>query len=75
MFTDQRFEVLARKFRFISMRCRHVDADNSIFWFRSIAVAATAVACNTFVQSVNGDRGAAPTTIGRALGVVESRRL
>lgn len=48
------------------MRCRNVDTDDAVFWFRSVATAAAAVACNTFVQTIDGDGAAAPTSIGRA---------
>lgn len=67
--TDKRFKVLAWEFRFVSVWCRHVDADDAIFRFRSVVAAAaatTAIAGNTFIQSVDSDRATAATPVRRA---------
>jgi hypothetical protein len=64
--TDKRFKVLAWKFGFVPVWCRHVDADDAIFWFRSVAAATTAIARNTFIQSADSDRATATTPVRRA---------
>jgi hypothetical protein len=67
--TDKRFKVLAWEFWFVSVWCRDVDADDAIFRFRSVtaaAAAAVAITRNTFIQSVDGDRATASTTVRRA---------
>ena len=67
--TNKRFKVLAWEFWFVSVWCRYVDADDAIFRFRSVttaAAAAVAITRNTFIQSVDGDRATASTTVRRA---------
>lgn len=75
LLTNECLKILAGKLGFVSMGCRHVDSDDSVLGFGSVAIAVATVANNTFTQSIDGNRAISPTAVRRAFRVVESRRL